>query len=121
MPDDGYNFPDSNCSGQMGKQPRSRKKFKYHPLFLTTMGIAKVTRNYQVTIPRDIRRVQGIEVGDTVLFAIEGGKVDFMKMNRDQIFADAAGSWKGKVKEGGVEYVRKVRAGWVTRRRRMGL
>ena len=78
-------------------------------------------RNYQVTIPKDVRRVQGIEVGDTVLFALEEGKVDFLKMNREQVFAEAAGSWKGKVKESGLEYVRDIRAGWVTRRKRLGL
>ncbi|MBI1968295.1 AbrB/MazE/SpoVT family DNA-binding domain-containing protein [Candidatus Woesearchaeota archaeon] len=84
------------------------------------MGIAKVTRNYQVTIPRDIRKVQGIEIGDTVLFAIEGNRVDFFKTSRDQILADAAGAWKGKV-ESGTKYVRDIRKGWITRRKRLGL
>lgn len=85
------------------------------------MGIAKVTRNYQVTIPKDIRRIQGINVGDTVLFSIDGDKVDFFKMNRDNILAEAAGSWKGIVKESGVHYVRSIRAGWSNRRKRLGL
>ncbi len=85
------------------------------------MGIAKVTRNYQVTIPKDIRRIQRINVGDTVLFSIDGNKVDFLKMNRDNILTEAAGSWKGMVKESGVEYVRSIRSGWTNRRKRVGL
>ena len=85
------------------------------------MGIAKVTRNYQITIPRDIRKIQGIQVGDTVLFAIEGNKVDFVKMGKDALLAEAAGSWKGKVAEGGVEYTTALRAGWVRRRKRLHL
>ena len=32
------------------------------------MGIAKVTTNYQVTIPKDIRRIHGIKIGDTDIF-----------------------------------------------------
>lgn len=83
------------------------------------MGIAKVTRNYQVTIPRDVRRLQGIEVGDSVLFAVEGNKIDFLKLNRQHILAEAAGSWKSP--GSGVEYVRTIRKGWAQRRKRLGL
>ena len=56
------------------------------------MGIAKVTRNYQVTIPKDIRRVHRISVGDEVLFSIEGDKVDFMKLEREKTIKDLAGN-----------------------------
>ena len=85
------------------------------------MGIAKVTRNYQVTIPRNIRRIQNINIGDTVLFAIEGGRVDFLKMNRQKILSEIAGSWKGKIKESSIDYVKEIRLGWSTRRKRLGL
>ena len=83
------------------------------------MGIAKVTRNYQVTIPRDVRRIHHIAIGDTVLFAIEGNKVDFMKMDRNTVLKEAAGSWK--VAESSVDYVRKIRSGWARRQKRVGL
>lgn len=79
------------------------------------MGIAKVTRNYQVTIPRDVRRIHDINVGDTVLFAIEGNKVDFFKMDRETILKEAAGSWR-KMKESGIEFVRSVRGEWKKRK-----
>jgi len=79
------------------------------------MGIAKVTRNYQVTIPQDVRRIHSISVGDTVLFAIEGDRVDFFKMKRETILKEAAGCWK-KMKESGVEFVRNVRGEWKKRK-----
>ncbi len=72
-----------------------------------------------MTIPKDVRRIHQIAVGDTVLFAIEGNKVDFMKMERDTILTEAAGSWK--VAESGVDYVRKIRSGWARRQKRVGL
>ena len=85
------------------------------------MGLAKVTRNYQVTIPKDIRRIKGIEIGDTVLFAIEGKKVDFLKLEREQTLRDIAGSWKDSLKKSSVEQVKELRAGWDHRMRRLGL
>jgi len=85
------------------------------------MGIAKVTRNYQVTIPRDIRRIKDIKVGDTILFAVEGERIDFLKMERNKILDELAGSWKGKIKENSVEYVRKMRTGWKKRTERLEL
>ena len=85
------------------------------------MGIAKVTRNFQITIPKDIRSIQNIHEGDTVLFAIEGNKVDFLKMNKEKILSELAGSWKGKVKESGVEYVTEIRKEWSRRSKRLGL
>ncbi len=84
------------------------------------MGIAKVTRNFQVTIPRDIRRIQGISIGDTILFAIEGDKVDLVKMDQSKIIEEMFGSWKD-VKEDSLTYVRSIRKGWSDRSKRLGL
>jgi len=83
------------------------------------MGIAKVTRNYQVTIPKDVRTIQNIQVGDTVLFAIESDRVDFMKMGREAAIKSVAGMWAGK--ETGAEYVRRIRTEWKKRARRINL
>ena len=85
------------------------------------MGIAKVTRNYQVTIPRDVRRIKNIGVGDSVLFAIEGSRIDFLKLDREKILAEAAGAWKGKMKEDGAAYVKKLRNEWNIRAKRLGI
>ena len=85
------------------------------------MGIAKVTTNYQVTIPRDIRRLHDIKVGDTVLFAIEGEKIHFMSMDKDKIITEIAGSWKNHVKGSSLDYVKEIRAGWNKRAKRLGI
>ena len=43
------------------------------------MGLTKVTRNYQITIPSDIRKKLGIKVGDILLVEVEDGKVVLKK------------------------------------------
>lgn len=85
------------------------------------MGIAKVTRNYQVTIPRDIRRLQNINIGDTVLFTISDGNVDFEKIDEKKSLKELAGSWKDEIKGDSIEYVREIRKGWDKRLERLGL
>lgn len=85
------------------------------------MGIAKVTRNYQVTIPKDVRRIHDIDIGDEVLFVIEGPKVDFIKLKRADAIKEAAGIWKDKIKGSSVDYVKGMRKGWSKRRKRLGL
>lgn len=39
------------------------------------MRTVKVTRNYQITIPKDIRKKLGIEVGDVLRVEVEGDRV----------------------------------------------
>lgn len=80
------------------------------------MGIAKITRNFQVTIPRDVREIKGLKEGDTVIFSIDGDHVDVEKLNKN-VIKEAAGIWS-KTKETGVEYERRVRKGWETRLKR---
>jgi len=43
------------------------------------MGITKVTRNYQITIPSDVRKKLGIKVGDVLLVDVEDGKIVLKK------------------------------------------
>lgn len=74
-----------------------------------------------MTIPRDVRRIHDINIGDTVLFAIEGKKVDFFKMERAAIILEMAGAWKDKVKRSSVEEVRELRKTWEKRTKRLGL
>ena len=82
------------------------------------MGLAKVTRGYQVTIPKDVRTIEGIKIGDTVLFAVEAGRVDFMKMKVD-ILEKALGSWSGKSKGDSISYVSTLREEWDRRAKRV--
>lgn len=39
------------------------------------LGASKVTVRYQVTIPEDVRKLMKIEVGQTLVFTEENGKV----------------------------------------------
>ncbi len=77
------------------------------------MGIAKITRNYQITIPKDVRELKNLNEGDTVIFSIEGKKVDIVKMEKD-VLKSAAGLWS-KTKETGLEYEKKIRENWKKR------
>lgn len=77
------------------------------------MGISKITRNFQVTIPKDVRETKGLNVGDSVLFVLENDKVDLVKMDKEVIRA-SAGLWAG-TKETGLEYERRLRKGWERR------
>ncbi|WP_099209227.1 AbrB/MazE/SpoVT family DNA-binding domain-containing protein [Thermococcus henrietii] len=43
------------------------------------MSLTKVTRNYQITIPSEIRKKLGIKVGDILLVEVEDGKVVLKK------------------------------------------
>ncbi len=81
------------------------------------MGVAKVTRNYQVTIPRDVRIMQSIHVGDTIVFSVEGERVEILKLKED-ILEKAFGSWK-EMKETGTDYVKRIRTEWETREKRI--
>ncbi len=90
-------------------------------IYPAMMGIAKVTRNFQVTIPLDIRRIHGIGIGDTVLFAVEGDKVDFKKLEREKEIRAIAGIWKEEVRGSSADYVKGMRSEWEARRKRLGL
>lgn len=90
-------------------------------VLFTSMGIAKVTTNYQVTIPKDIRRIHGIKIGDTVLFALEGDKIHFMNMDRESILTEIAGSWKNNIQGSSTAYVKELRSGWSKRTKRLGI
>ncbi len=77
------------------------------------MGIARVTRNFQVTIPKDVREVQGIKEGDKVIFSVDGSKVEISKF-KNNFVEEAFGVWKSKV-EPGTNYVKKIRSEWKIR------
>jgi len=81
-----------------------------------TMGVSKMTRNFQVTIPRDVREVKRLREGDRVLFAIDGERVELHKVDED-VVAAAAGLWRD-AEESGAGYERRARRGWAKRLRR---
>lgn len=77
------------------------------------MGISKITRNYQITLPKDVRELKEFHVGEKVLFIIEGNKINLVKKDKNTI-NEAAGLWEG-IKETGIEYENKLRKGWSKR------
>ncbi len=83
------------------------------------MGIARVTRNFQVTIPKDVREIQGIKEGDRVIFSIEGSRIEISKF-KNNVIEDAFGAWVGKV-EPGSNYSKKLRSEWKIRSDRLDL
>lgn len=74
------------------------------------MDATKITRNYQITIPADVRNAKKLKIGDRVKFTIRDGKVEIEKISKDAILA-CAGIWK-KIKGSSVDYVRKLRKEW---------
>jgi len=78
------------------------------------MGISKITRNYQITLPQDIREMKNFKVGDKVLFVVDDDVIQLVKMD-EEVMRAAAGLWKD-VKEDGVAYTRRLRKGWRKRR-----
>lgn len=79
------------------------------------MGISKITRNYQITLPRDVREVKKLKEGDEVIFVFEDDKVVLQKVDKDPVLA-AAGIWKG-MKETGAEYQKRMRSQWKKRQK----
>ena len=83
------------------------------------MGTSRVTRNFQVTIPQDIRQTQHFKEGDNILFISAEGEV-IMKKASKEIIKACIGIWKN-MKESSEEYVRNLRAESEERMKRLGL
>ena len=77
------------------------------------MGISKITRNFQVTLPKDVRKIIGVKEGDEVMFVVDGARVNLTKAE-DDIIQRTAGIW-GDIGETGEEYQRRIRKGWSKR------
>jgi len=48
------------------------------------MSITKVTRNYQITIPADIRKALGIREGELLEVQLEGDKIVLHRLRRER-------------------------------------
>jgi AbrB family looped-hinge helix DNA binding protein len=55
----------------------------------------RVTRKYQVTIPREVRVKTGIKVGDEFQVMDKGELIVLKKMNKGKSILDFAGCWEG--------------------------
>jgi len=57
------------------------------------MAVSKVTRNYQITVPREVRETADVKVGDTVLFVKEGDDIILRRVDKE-ILNRGFGLWK---------------------------
>ena len=80
--------------------------------------MAKVTRNFQITLPKDVRRVVDIKVGDTLLVSQREKEVVITKLDENPVDA-SFGIWKN-VKDS-VKFVREGRAEYKKRAKRLGI
>jgi len=83
------------------------------------MGTTKVTRNYQITLPSDVRERLEIKVGDKIIILPGKNKAVIKKVRKDAL-ERAFGAW-GPSREPGVAYVRKIRGEEEKRLKRLGL
>lgn len=82
------------------------------------MGITKVTRSYQVTLPKDVREMSKIHIGDKLIVTSENGEI-VMKKLQARIIEKTFGSWK--TRGSGVVYTRKIRDEAERREKRLGV
>jgi AbrB family looped-hinge helix DNA binding protein len=62
---------------------------------MTMKSATKVTRKYQVTIPKKVRKKAGVEVGDEFEVAEKDGLIVLQKKKKEKNLLMYAGSWKG--------------------------
>jgi len=81
------------------------------------MTLTKVTRNYQITLPKDVREDMEIKIGDTMLIQKEQDQIKMKKFTRN-ILEKSFGSWKNV---NSIEFVRNIRDESEERLRKLGL
>ena len=77
------------------------------------MGVSIITRNNQITLPKDVRHMKNLKVGDRVLFVVKEDTIELKKMS-NSLIQETAGLWK-ELEKTGLEYQKEVRKGWKKR------
>jgi AbrB family looped-hinge helix DNA binding protein len=73
----------------------------------------RVTRKYQVTIPKEVRKKVGVEVGDELKVMDKGELIVLQKAGKAKSLLTFAGCWKG-YPEDPEELMRDIRRLWST-------
>jgi len=73
----------------------------------------KVTRKYQVTIPKKVRKKVGVEVGDEFEVRDKGELIVLQKISKTKSVLTFAGSWKGYPDDPN-EFMKDLRKLWST-------
>jgi len=76
-------------------------------------NVTKVTRKYQVTIPKEVRKKVGVEVGDKLKVMEKGELIVLKKVRKKKSLLEFAGCWKG-YPEKPDEFMRELRKLWST-------
>lgn len=82
------------------------------------MATTTVTRNYQITLPKEIREVENIQVGDKLFVSLSDEVIELRKFSRERLKA-SFGAWK--TKEDSVKTIRHIRDESEQRMKRLGL
>lgn len=75
--------------------------------------IIKVTRKYQITIPKRVREKAGIEIGDRLSIANRGELIILKRLDTKRSLLELAGCWRG-YPEDPVEFMNELRKLWST-------
>jgi AbrB family looped-hinge helix DNA binding protein len=73
----------------------------------------RVTRKYQVTIPKEVRKRVGVEVGDEFKVADKGELIVLEKVSKPRDLLSFAGCWK-EYPEDPEEFMKDIRKLWST-------
>jgi antitoxin PrlF len=73
----------------------------------------RVTRKYQVTIPKEVRKKVGVEVGDELTVMNKGELIVLQKESKAKSLLTFASCWKG-YPEDPEEFIRDIRKLWST-------
>ncbi|MBI4439281.1 AbrB/MazE/SpoVT family DNA-binding domain-containing protein [Candidatus Woesearchaeota archaeon] len=80
------------------------------------MAITKVTRNYQITLPKETRKSAGIRIGDEIVLETSNNEIRLKKLGN--ALENAFGILT-EIKEDSPDYVRKIRDESENRRKRL--
>ena len=69
------------------------------------MAVVRVTKKGQITIPKDVRQVKGIEPGSLLTIDIEGEEIVIRKV-AESVVSGTVGIWAGRLDP---EYYRELR------------
>ena len=78
------------------------------------MAVITVTRNYQITLPEDVRKKKDIKEGERLVVKLNDKGDIVVEKLKESIASKTFGRWRGEAP--GVEYVDSIRTGWNKRR-----
>jgi len=76
-------------------------------------NVVKVTRKYQITIPKEVREKVGVMIGDELRVVDKGEFIILKKRRKGKSLLELAGCWKG-YPEDADEFMEELRKIWST-------